>query len=267
MTLTRHVDNCVQNIRGELMEVFEITNPGKVRQQNEDQVYARVNAHGVALGVVCDGLGGHASGEIASAITIETFQEAFRVVTTFETIDDARQWLKVTIEKAHQIIIQQIKQDPSYFGMSTTVVAALIIDGEVIVANVGDSRCYKYESGALQLITEDQTLVNVLYRSGTISKRELKTHPKRHVLLSAVGGNEQIDIDLYQRSISSSGLICLCSDGLYNMISDERIESIIQSASVLSQCGRRLVDEANRLGGLDNISVVLLRVKAGEHHG
>lgn len=249
------------------MEVFDITHQGKVRQLNEDQVYSRVNANGVALGVVCDGLGGHSSGEVASAITVEVFQEAFQKLTKELSVEEAKQWLKQTIESAHRSVLEQTRLNSEFFGMSTTVVAVLVFNGEVVVANVGDSRCYQFMNQQLSLITEDQTLVNVLYRSGTISKRELKTHPKRHVLLSAVGGNENLDIDLYHHTFESDGLICLCSDGLYNMVSDERIESIIQNASVLSQCGRRLVDEANRLGGLDNISVVLLRLKVGIKHG
>lgn len=231
------------------------TDIGKVRNTNEDQVVVLANDHHDILMVVCDGMGGHSRGDIASMIALDTMVQAFKQVSGFFTAVTARLWLIKQIKRANQAILDAASRNPSLKEMGTTMVALLIVGKEVVVANVGDSRAYAFIEALTQL-TSDQTYVNYLFKIGRINSDQMKTHPQRHVLLNALGLNKDIVIDVEVKPYKNE-VFLLCSDGLYNNVNDEQISAVLQSKEAIHQKVDALIQLANQHGGTDNIAVAL----------
>ncbi len=228
---------------------------GRVRGVNEDQVMVMANDHHDVLMVVCDGMGGHSRGDIASLIAIETMAKAFKQVSGFFTIITARLWLTKQIREANQAILKTAKNSPSLKEMGTTLVAVLIVGKEMVIANVGDSRAYMLKE-SLTALTQDQTYVNYLFKIGRINAEQVKTHPQRHVLLNALGLNKELNIEVETKPYRHETLL-LCSDGLYNNTKEEQIQAILQTKDSVDQKVESLINLANHNGGTDNIAVAL----------
>lgn len=240
------------------MKSFDETNIGK-RTSNQDKV-AIVNTHDCQLlALVCDGMGGHNSGELASKIVCEYVVECFKRMPVFISAEEAQKWLKEAIIGANGITKKQAQTSTLHAGMGTTIVVALLYKNKVYVANVGDSRCY-YVNDTITQWTNDDTFVNELIKSGVISKEEAKFHPKRNVLMKAMGIEDMLDIQIQEYEMLP-GYLLLCSDGLYNAVNDEQIKEIVtDSSSVADKC-HRLIELALKQNGSDNISVALIEVE------
>ena len=232
------------------------TDIGKVRINNEDQALAAINARGNILLLVCDGMGGQNKGDYASNLATNIIKDAFRKKSRFLTRYSAYKWCMKTIKKANKKINDDATRNPSYEGMGTTLTLALIVKDYMVLCQVGDSRCYTSYLRKFKQISEDQTYVAYLYRTGQIKKEEMKTHPKRHVLMNALGYYPSLELDLkffpYHKET-----VLLCSDGLYNNVSDDDIANIIKGNDTVEQKVNELISLANANGGSDNIAVVL----------
>ncbi len=231
------------------------TDRGLVRRNNQDHLLV-----GPTLFAVADGMGGHAAGEVASAVVIEAVQAAFEVKEPPCTADD----LVAAIEHANHVVYEQSQADPALRGMGTTLTAAAVVeeDGEerIAVANVGDSRAYVFAHGDLTQLTEDHSVAEELVRQGQISPAEVDTHPQRHILTRAMGIFPDVDVDLWEVLPYVGDRLLLCSDGLVREVADEQIAAVLRRLSDPSQAAQDLVARARAAGGSDNITVIVVDV-------
>ena len=236
---------------------FYRTDIGKVRVSNEDQAVAVTNASGNVLLVVCDGMGGQNKGDLASSLAVNTIVNSFKNRKGFMNNYFARLWVSRAIKEANKSIYEQSQSNPSYQGMGTTVTLLLIMKDTAIMGHVGDSRCYflKNHHDLVQM-SDDQTYVAYLLRTGQITPEQALTHPKRHVLMNALGiyPSSSIDIKVFPYLGEE---VLLCSDGLYNNVPTEDIAAIVKGNDSIEQKVNELIAIGNKNGGSDNIAVVL----------
>ena len=236
---------------------FYRTDVGKVRLNNEDQAIAITNASGNVLLVVCDGMGGQNKGDLASSLAVNTIVSSFKNRKGFLNSYFARLWVGQAIREANKSIYEQSQSNPNYQGMGTTVTLLLIIKDVAILGHVGDSRCYFLKSHHdLVQMSEDQTYVAYLSRTGQITPEEALTHPKRHVLMNALGIYPSASIDVKVFPYLNEEVL-LCSDGLYNNVPVEDIAAIVKGSDSVEQKVNELIAIGNKNGGSDNIAVVL----------
>ncbi|MEO7143102.1 MAG: protein phosphatase 2C domain-containing protein [Bryobacteraceae bacterium] len=234
-----------------MMEAVGLSDPGCVRSNNEDYYLL---APALGLYIVADGMGGAQAGEHASKLAAETVWEIVH-----NSGSPTAETLVASFEEANRRVMAAASSDSSMEGMGTTLVGALEVGNEILIASVGDSRAYVYESGQLIVITEDQTWVNEVGRRLGIDDESLKTHPMRHVLTMAIGVSAQLRIHTYALQPRAGTQVLICSDGLHGVISDETIAGALAADGDLeSKCGA-LVDAARAAGGPDNITTVLMR--------
>jgi PPM family protein phosphatase len=234
-----------------MLEAFGLSDPGCVRQNNED---CYLLSPQMGLFIVADGMGGAQAGEHASKLAVET-------VVSF--IQDAGQadgdTLFHAFQEANHQVMDAAARDLALEGMGTTLVAALEHGPELLVASVGDSRAYLFDGQELTSITEDQTWVHEVGRRLGIDDVSLKTHPMRHVLTMAIGVSPELRVHSYAVQPRPGELILLCSDGLHGVVESDTItEALAGNGSLESKC-QELIDAARGSGGPDNITVVLLR--------
>lgn len=235
------------------MEVKVATDVGRVRENNEDSFWV-----GHQCLVVCDGMGGHLAGEVASELAVQTIKDY-----QF-TGEDPQKEVGQAIEEAQKRILEAASDDPAYNGMGTTITLAWVslLQGggaELTVGHVGDSRGYVFSDGVLTQLTSDHSVVGELLRSGTITPQEAREHVKRHVLTQALGSKD-IEIEILHKVLPSGSLILLCSDGLSDVVDDTQISSLLEQASSSENIAQDLVKLANDLGGPDNITVIVAQV-------
>ena len=229
---------------------------GKIRLTNEDRIGTFTNTRGNILMVVCDGMGGQNKGEYAAEIALRTLNESFMEKSHFLTRFSARRWLLRAVIKANKAIFDESEKRPNYHGMGTTLTVALILNNYLLVGQIGDSRAYILRNRQLIQLTEDQTYVGYLYRTGKITLEETKTHPQRHVLMNALGILPSIELDMKFYPYNNESVL-VCSDGLYNNVEEKDILSILKSNDSTEQKVNELISLANANGGSDNIAVGL----------
>ncbi len=254
-----------------MIEAFGKSDVGRRRKLNEDAFLVDAEAR---LYAVCDGMGGHNAGEVASRMAIETLHSFItksdkeKEITWPFGLDAelsfAANRLKTAIRLANRKVFRAADNREDYTGMGTTVVAALVWDDEgaarLSVGSAGDSRCYLLRAGALRQLTQDDSWVSTAWAQGILSADELERHPFRNVITKAVGAKESIDIDVVEETLRAGDLALICSDGLHGLINDEAIREVLgDGAGALEELATRLIDAANEAGGRDNVSVVLLR--------
>ena len=246
---------------------FGFSDQGRTRDHNEDSYLCNDEER---LFLVADGMGGHASGETASQLavsSVEKFviksrsQEIEWPIKYNDNLSEEQNRLLAAVTLANRHILEHAQQDDSMKGMGTTLTGLTIEEDYLAIVNVGDSRLYRVRNDEIKQITQDHSFVGEQERKGLLTKEEARQHPKRHILTSALGDlKQQPKIDLYRHEIIRKDLYLLCSDGLYNMLEDVEIFTIITSIRdrSLYKIGLSLVLKANLAGGLDNITVVLL---------
>lgn len=245
------------------MQTFYFTDPGKVRDHNEDNVIILNNQNNEFILAVADGMGGHTSGEIASKITIDTIKEEFNKLETIGSKEDAIDFLRNIVKDINDKIFNYAEQKPETKGMGTTLVIAIKTSDYILYGNIGDSSGFVLKNNELHKVTRDHTLVNLLVSTGELSEEEAKYHPRKNVLMRALGANNPIDIDIFDVDTSVKGLF-LCSDGLTNMLTVEQIEKVLNSKLPIEEAVLKLINKANMRGGLDNISIAYLKRESGE---
>ena len=240
------------------METYCQTDVGLKRNSNQDFVYASDQKVGrlPSLLIVADGMGGHAAGDLASRVCVETMVSSIEGSGQTETIPI----LAEAVQKANRAVLKKAAEKPVYAGMGTTIVAAVIDGNTLYVANVGDSRLYLIDDDRIDHITLDHSLVAEMVRSGRISPEQMRNHPEKNIITRAVGGEENVKADFFDVGLHKGDVVLLCSDGLTNMVEDEQIFRIIRREKTLRDAGQKLISAANSAGGRDNISVVLARL-------
>lgn len=253
-----------------MIEAFGRTDVGRRRKINEDSYLVQPET---SLYAVCDGMGGHNAGEVASKMAIETI-EAFiqrsgveKEITWPWGLDANLSFegnrLKTAIRLANARVFQAADNREELTGMGTTVVALVLSGQGMTIASAGDSRCYLSRAGELKQLTRDDSWVSAALGEGILNSDDVEHHPLRNVITKAVGARDSIDLDVIEHRMQDGDLVMLCSDGLHGLINDQHIASILVPApETLEQATARLVDAANEAGGRDNVTVVLLRYKA-----
>ncbi len=235
------------------MRIAFQTHTGMVRGHNEDSVLVD---EGLGLFVIADGLGGHLGGEVASAIAVQEVRQ--RVLRGLRDREDSSTILINAILAAHEAVSSRAQCDEGLCDMGTTIVAALLEGDSFIIGHVGNSRAYIIEVGAITPITKDHSFVAEWIEEGLITSEQARTHKARHGLTMAVGIEDEIEPVLACVPVFPSGALMLCSDGLTEMLADDEIQEIVEQAAGPAEACKTLVDTANRKGGTDNISVVLI---------
>ena len=241
------------------MKTFYLTDSGKVRDHNEDSVTILKNKSNEYLLIVADGMGGHRAGEVASSIVITHFGKRFSETSSIGTKLDAINWIKDNIGEINKEILDYTKEHTESTGMGTTCVLALLTKEYLLFANVGDSSGFIIkQDGHIKKVTKDHTLVNFLVETGDLSPEQAENHPKKNVLMRALGASDQCDLDIFDVESDVDGIL-LCSDGLTNMLSQEQIEKVLAEEEIgLDEKLIKMIKKCNVRGGLDNISIALL---------
>ncbi|MEH7106815.1 Stp1/IreP family PP2C-type Ser/Thr phosphatase [Bacillus sp. JJ1764] len=237
--------------------VFQ-TDRGKIRLHNEDAGGVFLNKDGHRLAVVADGMGGHRAGDVASEMTISYLKSEWESTQGIFTADDAEKWLKEKITRVNEMILEHAIQHAECDGMGTTIVAALSTNRFVTMANIGDSRGYLLNESGFKQVTEDHSYVNELVRSGQISKEDAEHHPRKNVLLRALGTEKMVEIDIKTITFEEGDILLLCSDGLSNKVSESEMTQILQNEDHLEQKATTLTELANEYGGEDNITLAIV---------
>lgn len=245
------------------MEFSYLTDPGQVRDHNEDSVTVVKNASGEILMAVADGMGGHKGGEIASSIAITHIGKRFVDTSSVGNKEDAINFLKEIVSEANMLIYKYTEDNPESNGMGTTIVMAVLTKEFLLFGNIGDSSGFVIKNGKLYKITNDHTLVNLLVKSGEITEEEAKDHPRKNVLMRALGANISVEMDVFDVERDVSGIL-LCSDGLTNMLENDQIETVLNSDLDIDAKVQKLINKANNRGGTDNISVAYLQKEENE---
>ena len=227
------------------------TDTGRQRNANEDSYFTRA-----PLFVVADGMGGAQAGEVASKAAAESFAGELPAAPPERVLEE-------TIEGANRTIHELARKDPSLAGMGTTTTAAIVdLEAEeVAIGHVGDSRAYRLRAGRFEQLTRDHSLVEEMRRKGQITDAQAEDHPQRSIITRALGPEPEVQVDVQTVPAQDGDVFLICSDGLTTMLDDETIGRILARATSLEAAVRALIDEANRAGGRDNITVVAFRVE------
>jgi serine/threonine protein phosphatase PrpC len=230
-----------------------VSHVGKIRANNQDSGYA-----GTHLFVVADGMGGHAGGDVASAIAIKRVMD---VDKSFASPHDAEFALRSSLLAANSLIAETVFEHPELTGMGTTVSAILRLDGNLVLAHIGDSRIYRYRAGKLEQISADHTFVQRLVDSGRITAEEAAVHPRRSVLMRVLGDiDASPEIDTAVLDAQPGDRWLLCSDGLSSYVSDDKIRAALKSVSDPDAAANRLVKDALDQGAPDNVTVIIVDI-------
>ena len=243
-----------------------LSDVGRKRKTNEDSFHIDP---GRGLFIVADGMGGHAAGEVASRLAVDTIQEFLRmsdadseITWPFEfdeSLSAGGNRIQAAIHLANREIVRHMQAQEDTRGMGTTVVTAVVADDSCFIGHVGDSRAYLIRNGTIRQLTRDHTFVNEQVERGFMSRAEAERHPARNILTRAVGSSEELHVDLVETKLVAGDRILLCSDGLSSMVEDEAILRTLQEQADLEEACRSLVALANDNGGWDNVTAVLIR--------
>ena len=249
-----------------IVELFAITDNGKVRSHNEDSVLVSPT---LGLAVLADGMGGYNAGEVASGMTTsligEGLAKAFAERPPGDRVAAGGYWAQEAIiqevRRANEAVYSAAQNQPQYAGMGTTLVMALFYGDTLTVAHLGDSRLYRLRGGEFSQVTRDHSLLQEQLDSGMITASEARLSGNRNLVTRALGVDPDVLPEICDHAIEAGDLYLLCSDGLNDMVGDDDLASTLQSLSAnLQLCATQLVTMANDNGGRDNVSVILARV-------
>lgn len=244
------------------MKAFYLTDAGKVRSHNEDSVTIIKNSNEEYLLIVADGMGGHRAGEVASSLAVTHLGTRFKNLSSVGSKIDAANWLNDNVNEINHAILDYAEAHEDSKGLGTTLVLALLTKEYLIFGNIGDSSGFVLKNGKLHKMTKDHTLVNLLVEAGNLTEEEAKNHPKKNVLMKALGASEKAELDLIDVNTKVDGVF-LCSDGLTNMLTQEQIEKVLSEELSIEEMVRKLIRKCNMRGGTDNISIAYLDMKSG----
>ncbi len=241
------------------MKVWGATDKGVVRRMNQDYYRYSEAGENQYLAVVCDGMGGAKSGDVASRLASEVFhQDILQTVEPDMQQQDIVRMLVNAVNSANHAVYDQSTMSPDFSGMGTTLVAVFLQENSVYVVNVGDSRCYYIADDRIAQITEDHSVVGMMVARGQITEEEARSHPNKNLITRAVGTASEVECDCFYLTVEPGEHLILCSDGLSNMVLKDEIFQIVTEAPDRKEGCRRLIDLAKERGAPDNVTVVLL---------
>jgi serine/threonine protein phosphatase PrpC len=246
-----------------LLKIVSATDTGLIRNNNEDYIASDAD---LGFAIVADGMGGYQAGEVASAIAVTTIIAELEMLLT-KKANLKRQpnhhyhtttvWLEQAVIKANKIIYETAKQEETYQGMGTTVVAVLFHDDFISIAHVGDSRLYRLRANKFCQLTKDHSVLQELIDCGYYTQEQARHSPNKNLVTKALGIGEAVSVEIQESNLLPEDIYLLCSDGLSDMLDDDEIHKLIKNAETLDQAVKDLIKAANDKGGNDNISVVL----------
>ena len=245
------------------MNYFGITDRGIVRKNNQDVFLCEeIRLIDAVLLVVCDGMGGAKSGNIASSMAAQVFRDS--IIDTLDVFGDAdaiAEQMKMAAEAANKAVYEKSISDDDCSGMGTTIVAALVKAESAVVLNVGDSRAYKISrTDSIEQITRDHSFVGEMVYRGDITKEEARRHPNKNLITRAIGTSESVSADTFVVDLKESDRLLLCSDGLSNMVEDNQLCHEILKTDDMALCCEELVKAAVVAGAPDNVTAALIRI-------
>ena len=243
------------------MKVFAKSDIGKAREMNQDAYYASQPSETVGLYIVADGMGGYNGGEVASTLAVTTAKNY--IENNFAQIEHTKEKIeelvKNAIEYANMVVYEKSKEVKMLEGMGTTIEVALVKDNRVYIGHVGDSRIYRIRKNFIRKLTTDHSYVEKLVKDGTITREEALHHPKKNMLTKALGCTSFVEPDTMVKGFLKDDILVITSDGLTNMVKDEEIYNTITEN--IDTAAEILVEKANKVGGLDNITVIIVQNK------
>ena len=241
------------------MQFWALTDPGISRSQNQDAYQIESLDKNTLLCVVCDGMGGAKSGNVASSLAADVFtQEVKRTWSSDATPERLEQILYGAVKLANFTVYDQARQFPEFDGMGTTLVALVVRGKQATVINVGDSRAYMVNGNGITQITTDHSLVQMMIDRGELAPEKARLYPGKNYITRAIGIEEQVACDIFHRGVTRGDCFLLCSDGLSNMMDDQEILFEVAHGQDRSQCCQRLLDIAKKRGAPDNVTCVLV---------
>ncbi len=236
---------------------------GIKRSKNEDACFVMPKEQ---VFMVADGVGGNNSGELASRTAVTSVADYIKFYPLDEVTqeDQLRTYFEDCIAKANRDIMLLADKHEKNRGMATTLIVCHIRENKGYILNVGDSRAYVFRGEELFQITEDHSYVNSLVKLGVITEKEAKGHQKSHVITRALGAEEMIEADFYQTNLREDDILLLCTDGLYGEMEPEKISKIMKAEPQMTSLAEKLISEANKAGGNDNITVVCIKIRGGK---
>ena len=242
-----------------MIKAYAKSDVGKVREMNQDYYYISNSLDEVQLYILADGMGGYNGGEIASKIAVETAKNY--IENNFKEIEKDRdsiiQLLGSSMEYANMVVYEKSQEKPELHGMGTTLEVCLIYNNKAYIGHIGDSRIYSIRKTFIRKLTTDHSYVQKLVKDGTITKEEAEVHPKKNMLLKALGCNAFVEPDVAVKGFLKEDILLISSDGLTNMVKQDDIFQI--ATGNIEKAPQRLVDLANENGGMDNITVVIIK--------
>lgn len=248
-----------------MITTYGITDRGILRRENQDACAYQMAGNDSAWGVVCDGMGGARAGDIASGIGVEVFREHMESYFASEQRERSpADELKSAVDEGNEAILFVANRNREYFGMGTTLVAAIFQEEQLSIINIGDSRAYHISSGEIHRVTRDHSIVEVLVERGNITPEQARQHPQKNLITRALGTSKTAEADLYALSVEEGDWILLCSDGLINEMSDAEIMEEITRGLSPEDCCRSLLDIVLKRGAPDNVTILLFCVESKE---
>ena len=243
------------------MQFWGITDPGCVRTQNQDAFHMEKLNKNSLLCVVCDGMGGAKSGNVASTLAVDVFvQEIKRSWRADMDMEETDQMLSSAVKLANYTVYEQAQQFEEFTGMGTTLVAILLTGKQATIVNVGDSRCYSITSSDVEQITTDHSLVQMMIQRGELTPERAKNYPGKNLITRAIGTEPIVNCDIFHRRLNPEQTFFLCTDGLSNMVDEqELLFEVIHGADRESAC-QRLLDIAKNRGAPDNVTSILIMI-------
>ncbi|QQK81960.1 Stp1/IreP family PP2C-type Ser/Thr phosphatase [Salicibibacter cibi] len=239
------------------METVFRTDVGNVRRHNED-AGGLFYGEGMMLAVVADGMGGHRAGDVASKMVVEALRDSWQDHPPQNEISEIKDWLQAEIKRANRAVFNKSIDEAAFKGMGTTVVASVLYNDTIIIAHVGDSRAYRFQSQTLEQITSDHSLVNELVRNGQLSSDEAENHPRKNVLTRAIGTEEEIEVEVGTFDFPGRAVLLLCSDGLSDKLGEMDVGATLSGENSMAEAADALIQEALERGGEDNVSIILV---------
>ena len=243
-----------------MIHAWGVTDTGAVRTQNQDGFYLDVPSEQLAVAVVCDGMGGARAGNVASLVAVETFVDALKSAPFQEGEARPAAVLSQAAETANEAVFRRASTDPDCRGMGTTMVAALVVGQTAYLLNIGDSRAYLVNAGGIVRLTRDHSVVEDMVARGDITPEEARNHPRKNLITRALGSEEHIRADLYEKELQSGDFLLLCSDGLSNIVTDQELLYEVIHGGEPADCCQRLLDITLSRGAPDNVTAVLLQI-------
>ena len=238
------------------------SNKGR-KEKNDDAVSVSKNEQGAVIGIVCDGVGSHSNAAYSSNYIVSTLEKEWQDLT-FANFNNMKNWLYDRIEKLNTELYTKSKDNQKKMG--TTIVAVAIFDNQVVIYNIGDSSAYALtKDNVMTVVTVEDSFVGALISAGAITEEEAKSHPEKHVLTQALATRDNINLHTFIDDLNNYDYFLLCSDGLTNMIEKEEIQNIVRNDE-LSIAVNKLIDKCVERGGVDNISVAIIKNLGGKNH-